>query len=171
MKQWKALLLTSVMVAGANWVRSEPVVAVADSPADEAQKALATAYVAAVNAKDLDKLKALIHPKCVAAINDDNRDMVSKILDGENKEPIPEDYKLSVEPVRKDQLESMKGYAAFPVQPTHTIKINWFPAKNSLKSRWLFAVKENGTWLDVVAIPTPETVKRFRAQQAAPKKP
>ncbi len=172
MKKWNSLLIAFVVAAAGNAALSEPVAAASDSPADAAQKALVTSYVAAVNAKDLDELKAVIHPKCLAAINDDNRYMVSRILDGELLDAIPADYQVSVEPVRKDQLEGTKGFAVFPVQPTHNIKINWFPAKNTLKSRWLFVVREDGKWLEVLAIPTPETVQRFRAQQqTAPKKP
>ncbi len=167
MKNCICILLALLVMATGDSV----VMAAADNPGDKAQNDLITAYVAAVNAKDMEKLKAVIHPKCLAEITDDNREMVSKILAGEFKDTIPADYKVVVTPVRKDQIEGMKGFATFPVEPSDSININWFPQENSLRSRMIFVVKEGGKWLMVSPIPTPETVQRFRAQQTAPKKP
>jgi len=168
MKSWKSILVISVIMTISSLVWAGEVVPPGDVPAADSQQAMVTAYMAAVNAKDRGKLEAVIHPKCLAAITDENRDLINRILSGEFNETIPADHKLVIKLVRQDQLDSLKGYASFPVPPTHTIQINWFPAKNTLRGRMLFVLKENGKWLDVIAIPTSETVQRFRAQQAGP---
>ena len=42
--------------------------------AETGQEKFIKEYVAAVNAKNIIKLKKLVHPKCLACINDENRD-------------------------------------------------------------------------------------------------
>ena len=171
MKTWKqsfvALLLTAVSsgLVGANAADTG-----ATTPADDAQKALIADYITAVNAKDLARLKAVMHPKCRAAISDADHDFWDRVFTGEFNEVIPVDTKLNITPVRPDQLEGMKGFATFPVMPTYQIQINWFPTTNNLRARMFFAVKDGDKWYEVVPIPTPETLQRFRLQQAAPQK-
>ena len=143
----------------------------ATAPADTAQKALIEGYVAAVNAHDLPKLKSLMHPKCRAAIADADHDFWDRAFAAELKESIPTGTELHITPVRPDQIAGMKGYATFPIEPTYQIQINWFPSTNHLRARAFFTVHEGDQWYLVEAIPTPETLQRFRTQQAPPAKP
>ena len=106
MKNCICILLALLVMATGDSV----VMAAADNPGDKAQNDLITAYVAAVNAKDMEKLKAVIHPKCLAEITDDNREMVSKILAGEFKDTIPADYKKE---------SKMTPPLPFPCLPAH----------------------------------------------------
>jgi len=171
MKNLKYLLVMLVMAANSNFVRSETVAPAADIIADDAQKALATAYVAAVNAKDLTKLKTVIHPKSLAEITDENHAFYDFIFAGELKDAIPADYKLVIQPVSKVQLDSMKNFATFSVEPTHTMQFAWFFAPNSNFSRVIFVVNENGKWLDLLPVPTPATMQQIKTRQAAQQKP
>ena len=138
---------------------------------DEAQKELVTRYVAAVNAKDTGKLKELVHPKCLAAITDETRSFYDFIFLSEFKQTIPDGYKVRVNAVRQDQLDSMVGFATFPIQPTHTIQVEWFPTPNNTQARVIFAVQDGGKWFDVLPVPTAETLQRFRTKKETEQRP
>ena len=136
----------------------------------EGQKQLIEAYVAAVNAKDVQKLKACLHPKSIASITDENRDFCEELFAREMKRDIPKDYRVRINPVREDQMKSIVGFGTFPVAPTHTIQIEWNPAPNTTSAVMVYALEEGGKWYDVTFVPTQQTLDGWRARKsAAPK--
>ena len=139
-------------------------------PVSESQKQLIEAYVAAVNAKDVQKLKACLHPKSIASITDENSDFFEELFARQMKSNIPKDYQVRVNPVRDDQIKSMAGVGTFPITPTHMIQIEWNPSKNSTSAVVLQVVQDGGKWYEMAFVPTQQTLDGWRARKSAEQK-
>jgi hypothetical protein len=120
-------------------------------------------YVAAVNAKDVEKLKRLVHPKCLVCINNENRDYYHDYFSSEIKESIPDNYKIgNVKSIGKDEPVLMPEAFSYPVRPTHWVQVDFERGPYDSTSILRQIVKLNDTWFMVVPCPTPNTVKQFR---------
>ena len=128
-------------------------------------------YVAAVNAKDIIKLKKLVHPKCLACINDENRDYFDDYFTGEIEERIPGSYKIvDIKPIGKDGALLMPEVFSYPVRPTHWIQIDFEKGAYDSKSILRQIIKLGDTWFMVVPCPTQQAVKQFREVKIAKEK-
>ena len=128
---------------------------------------LVAEYVAARNAKDLPRLKSLLHPKsleCITAENKDFYDDRTTLLLNEDR--VPTNYELKITPIRgKDELP-WKGYFEFPVRPSHQIEIKYSLGEDN-GMIVLAVVHERGRWYEVDPCATRETLKNYREGEAA----
>lgn len=128
-------------------------------------------YVAAVNAKDVVKLKRLVHPKCLACINDENGDFYDAYFSNEIEDPIPDNYKIiEIKPIGKDEQLMMSEAFSYPVRPTHWVQIDFEKGPYDSTSILRQIVKHGDTWLMVMPCPTQQTVKWFRESKIAKEK-
>jgi hypothetical protein len=135
------------------------------------QEQFISEYVAAINAKDVGKLKRLVHPKCLACITDENRDYYEDYFSHEIKEHIPDDYKISnIKPIGKDEPLLMSEAFSYPVRPTHWVQIDFQKGPYDSTSILRQIIKFNDTWFMVVPCPTSSTVKQFRGAKIAREK-
>src|ERR1051325_1009316 len=83
-------------------------------PPDDNQKKFVEQYVDAVNSKDIQKLKELIHPKCLAVMTETNRDYYDLLFKNEFQIAIPPDYKVKVEEFVKNPALGKLATASLP---------------------------------------------------------
>ena len=139
--------------------------------ADPGQEKFIKEYVAAVNAKNIIKLKKLVHPKCLACINDENRDYFDDYFTREIEERIPDSYKIvDIKPIGKDEALLMPEVFSYPVRPTHWIQIDFEKGAYASKSVLRQVIKLGDTWFMVVPCPTQQAIKRFRKVKIAKEK-
>ena len=128
-------------------------------------------YVAAVNRKDVDGLKRLVHPKCLACINNENQDYFDDYFSREIKESIPNSYKITnITPIGNAEPLLMAEAFSYPVRPTHWVQIDFTRGTYDSKSILRQIVKVEDAWFMVVPCPTLDTVKRFRQAKIAKEK-
>lgn len=128
-------------------------------------------YVAAINAGEIEALKRLIHPGCLACINDENRDYYDDYFSREFKDHIPDNYKmLDMKPIGGDEPLMMPDMLYYPVRPAYWVQIDFETKPNSSKSILRQVVKSGDTWFMVLPCPKPEAVKRFKEVKIAKEK-
>jgi hypothetical protein len=136
--------------------------------AESSQEQFIREYVTAVNAKDVLELKKLIHPKCLACINDENRDFYEDYFSDEIEEPIPDSYKIvGVELIDKDEPLMMSDAFSYPVRPTHWVQIDFEKGRYDSTSILRQIIKDGDNWFMVVPCPTQEAVEQFRKAKIA----
>jgi hypothetical protein len=118
--------------------------------ASPAFKAFLGDYVAAINAKDREKLKACVQPKSQALMSAD-KTLAENWFKNRFTNPIPADRKVSVTTIAADaELPFAQFGVAFPVRPTNQIQISFNTAPNSQTGVVAFLILEGGKWLEVV---------------------
>jgi len=139
--------------------------------ADPDQKLFISDYVAAVNGKDVDGLKRLVHPKCLACINNENQDYFDDYFSREIRETIPDTYRITnITPIGNAEPLLMAEAFSYPVRPTHWVQFDFARGAYDSKSILRQIVKVEDAWFMVVPCPTPDTVKRFRQAKIAKEK-
>ncbi len=119
------------------------------------------------NAKDLPRLKSLLHPKsleCITAENQDFYDDRTTLLLNEDR--VPTNYELKITPIRGTDEPPWKGYFEFPVRPSHQIEIKYSLGEDD-GMIVLAIVNESGRWYEVDSCVTRETLKNYREGEAA----
>jgi hypothetical protein len=141
----------------------------AATPIDPGAEKFVKEYVAAVNSKDSAKLKALVHPKCLAAINDENKEFFTDYFERGFHSAIPADYKKKMEIIKPDDPLLFGDMLTYPIRPTHSMQISFQTEKSgSMIIRQL--INENGQWFDVVPTPKPETLVKMKEAKAESQK-
>lgn len=133
---------------------------------EPAEEEFVKEYVAAVEAKDVARLKKLVHPECLAPINDENRDYYDDYFSGEIEKSIPDNYEIiDVTAIDKDAPLMMTEVFSYPVRPTHWVQIDFMTGPYESESILRQIVKFEDTWYMVVPCPKPEAMKQFREAQ------
>ena len=139
--------------------------------AEPGQEQFIAKYIATVNAHDVEQLKRLVHPKCLACINNENQDYFHDYFSREIKESIPNNYKITnIRPISTVEPLLMPEAFSYPVRPTHWVQIDFARGAYDFKSILRQIVRVEDAWFMVVPCPTPNTVKRFRQAKIAKEK-
>jgi len=130
-------------------------------PLTAEQRAFADRYVDAVRAKDVTKLKALVHPKSLECIRPESAAFYDDIFARRVRYGATAPYRASAQPIPPGQPLFLEGEVTYPVRPTHWIQIDLKPDATS-SSTLLVQVVTRGTWFEVLPCPTPATLAKFR---------
>lgn len=137
-------------------------------------KAFLDAYVAANNAKDIKKLKAMRHPKDLAAWSaflekqpaspgQTKPTLEQSLL----KEPIPADHPpFVVLRFLKDSPLPFKGMVDWPIPPTHEVQLDYSTGPNSLTGHVIELAKVGKDWFIVTGAPSAEFIKKMTSGKA-----
>lgn len=122
-------------------------------------------YVAAVNARDTERFRRLVHPKSLACITDANRDFSDEWVARAFRHTLPDTYRLSgVRALPPNTPPIVPTTMAIdPVPPTHTIQIDAQPAPYQFVVILLQVTQSAGAWRQVLPCPTAEGLVAFRA--------
>jgi hypothetical protein len=133
-----------------------------------AQRVFADAYLAAVTGSDVNKYKALLHPRTRACMNAENADYFSSIFKRRiNKVPLSPKTSVETLPDTVPFLKMFEDHGYHhPVQPTHAIHIDIATTGNSLFSISAFSVLENGKWYEILPCPTAKALEQMRITRA-----
>jgi hypothetical protein len=101
--------------------------AAAPASADSPDRPLefAPRLVAAINGKNLDRRKALLHPKTLACITPQTRPFVEESLAEQFRYDIPAGHKMRADAIPADRPVALGDGVAFPLVPTHQVQIDW----------------------------------------------
>ena len=161
---WPLALGLLLLTAGSAWAQGSEV------PINTGHRIFVGEYVAAVNARDAERFRRLVHPKSLACISDDNRDFYDEWVARAFRRTLPDTYRLtSVRALGPNAPPALvpPSMAINPVPPTHTMQIDAQPAPYRFVTILLQVTQSAGTWLQVMPCPTPEGLAAFRATQKA----
>jgi hypothetical protein len=121
----------------------------------------------AINAKDTVRLVQLIHPQCRACMTSENADVYQDVFARRLRDPIPQEYRLSVRPIQANAPLPFSDMVTYPVRPTHVVQIDFQTGPHRNKSLLIQIAEEGGQWYEILPCPTPDAVKRFREGKIA----
>ena len=152
-----------LLTAGSAWAQGSEV------PINASHRIFVAEYVAAVNARDAERFRRLVHPQSLACITDDNRDFYDEWMARAFRRTLPDTYRLqSVRALGPNAPPMVPAHMAInPVPPTHTIQIDAQPAPYRFVTILLQVTQSAGTWLQVMPCPTAEGLAAFRAAKKA----
>jgi len=111
-----------VAAALAAVVAAAAVPARADSP--DRPLEFAPRLVAAINGKNADRRRALLHPKTLACITRETRPFIEQSLADQFRYTIPADYRSRVEAIPAERPLQVADGVTFPLRPTHQVQLD-----------------------------------------------
>ncbi len=159
--QWMAAIPIGLLLAACDRPeQSAAQTAVESANAPTSEDAFVKAFVSAINAKDVGKLEALIHPKCRAAVTDANKAYFDEMFERDLDRKIPADYRLTVTPIGPDDPLPFVPMVTYPARPTHTVQIDYEESDNRGVTLVRWVVVEESSWWLCLQIPTAEAMAK-----------
>jgi len=134
-----------------------------NTPLTPEQQAFVERYVDAIRARDVGRLKSLVHPRSLACIQPETASFYDDVFASRTRQPAGAQYAASVQVVAPGQPLMMEGDVTYPVRPTHWIQIDFAPGAASGTLLMVQVVAERGAWLEVLPCPTPGTLAKYHA--------
>lgn len=157
-----------IAAALASALLAVPLAAGADSP--ERPLDFAPRLVAAINAKNLERRVALLHPKSLACLTPQTRPFIEESLGRQLGHSIPADHQSRVEDVAGDFRLSVADGVEFPLRPTHALHIDWETGPFKGVSIIALVAYAESAWREVVPCIKPEKVPDLIAAKEARRK-
>jgi hypothetical protein len=130
--------------------------------------AFADAYVAALRAKDVPKIKTMFHPQSLAAAvaffthqpvapGETKPTIESQLL----KNPGPLNHPpFIVHRYIKNSLAPQAGFMDYAVRPSHLLQYSWETSPDNSSTFIMHVVRENNRWFLVEGVPSAEFLKK-----------
>ena len=132
----------------------------------DADRAFATALVAAINARTVEARAALVHPKARLCITGDVGEWWRESVLRQGRPPVPAGAASKITPLSPDDARAASDRFDWPVTPTHVLQLDITDAPAKSRTLLFRLVKEGGRWVEVVPCAKPETVVAIRAARA-----
>lgn len=160
--QWLVPILSGVaLLMGAALCWAAPITSLTDS-----QKVFVERYVQALQDRDFEKYKPLIHPKCLACYSKDNEDFHRDTFQRRlwpTHWPKVQDIRAKLNQTLPQSTPLAKEQElGCPVRPTHVIQLDFSAGEFKGKSILVNVALDNGSWFEVFGCPSPETLQKFR---------
>jgi hypothetical protein len=150
------------------WLWALPAAAQAESP--DQPLAFAPRLVAAINGKNLERRKALLHPKVLACLTPQTRPFFEERLADQFRHAVPTNHRLRAEAIPPERPLSFGDGVEFPLRPTHQIHIEWDTSPYRSVTIIAFLAYHEGTWRQVLPCVRPEKVPQMQAAKEARRK-
>jgi len=150
------VLLVALVAAG------RPARAAQPAGAAPGREAFVRRYVEAVNARDVEALKRLVHPSSLECITPESADVFEDVFRRRLRHTIPPTYRVTVRPIEATEPLLFDGAVGYPVRPTHFLQVDFQRGERSSTTLVIQAAAEGAAWLEVIPCPTAETIKRAR---------
>ena len=124
-------------------------------------------YIQAFNAKDLEQLRSLLHPASIACVASQAQYFYDEMLKTHIREPIPRTARVDTKTVDDHQELPGKGWAEFPIRPSHEIHVTYSRGPEDSADLIVWAVQQNGRWYQVEPCLTAAAVDSLRADEPA----
>jgi hypothetical protein len=145
-----------------------PVAAQRDSP--DQPLAFAPRLIAAINGKNLERRKALLHPKVLACLTPQTRPFVEEGLANQFRHSVPANPRLRAEAIPSDRPLSLGDGIEFPLRPTHQVHIDWETGPYKGVTIIAFVAYHEGAWRELSPCVNPEKVPQMQAVREARRK-
>jgi hypothetical protein len=138
-------------------------------PVNASHRIFVAEYVAAVNARDAERFRRLVHPRSLACVTDANRDFYDDWVARAFRHTLPDTYRLTSVRTIPANAPAMvpPGMAMYPLPPTHQMQIDAETGPHRSLSIILQVTPSAGAWLQVMPCPTTEGLNAFRAARKA----
>jgi hypothetical protein len=134
--------------------------------AQNADRAFATALVAAINARTVEARAALVHRKAHPCITGDVGEWWRESVLRQGRPSVPADSTSTITPLSPDDARAASDRFDWPVTPTHVLQLEVTDAPSRARTLLFRLVQEGGRWVEVVPCAKPETVVAIRAVRA-----
>jgi len=129
-------------------------------------ESLAGELVKAIRSKDPELRTAVLHEKTRACINSQTQPYFDWIFTRQFRYVIPEQYKVSIQPLSKAGGLSVEK-SVYPVVPTHQVQIDFETGPYRSTSIVVLASEDGGKWREILPCPSPEAVTGAQRSLAA----
>jgi hypothetical protein len=134
---------------------------------DADERAFVVRLVEAINSKDVERRRALLHPKSLPCASTAPDSFYVWMVTRQFKDTIPANYTWTVTPVPLTELLMLSDKFDYPVRPTHTLQLDVNLSATRSKTMLLQLVHEGPRWFEMTACPKPETIAEARAARQA----
>ena len=110
-------------------------------------------FIKAVNSDDPQKIKALIHPRCLEMITDDTQPYFESLIANDLRHTIPEDARIHYTPFTGQDSLLFAAMGDFPVRPTEQVTIEYNESEWSSVSMIRWIVEDSSGWHFVILRP------------------
>jgi hypothetical protein len=148
--------LGAALLAGASLCSAAEVAAPKDSLA-----AFVERYARALQERDLDGYKRLVHPRSLACADVDQADYYEYLFH-QKQWLTARTARASFKIVPESHLTGM----VYPVRPTHLLQVNLALGEFKSKTLLVQVAAHEGAWFEVVPCPTPDVLRTLRASAA-----
>jgi hypothetical protein len=124
-------------------------------------RAFAARYVAAINAKDGARIRAMYNSKSLACITPQTQEFYDAVMPVHSSDHVPADYMISLLPVNEDNLKALADSQAFPVKPLKELHVDYQQGEES-GTVIIWLVQENGRWVGDFPCATETALKKYR---------
>jgi len=128
------------------------------TPRTESLAGFVERYAKALQGRDVEPYKRLVHPRCRACINKDQDDYYELLFRGKQYLTA-----RAAEPTFKILPESALTGMSYPLKPTHLIQVNLRLDEFNSKTLLVQVALDNDLWFEVISCPTPEVLRAMRA--------
>jgi hypothetical protein len=152
-----AFILAAIPRAGAQ---------VTNVPTD--MQAFAAQYIAAIDAKDITRIRSYFVPESRACIRPENKEIYDSVLAMQLTDHIPSTFILTQMPVNQRNLKALSEVQYLPVKPERELRIDYkYPGTSDGGVVVLWLARENGRWMDDHPCITAHGLKIYRENAAA----
>jgi len=126
-----------------------------------------SAYTDAVNSKNVEKLKKLVHPDSLACMTEKNKDYFDEIFRKDLRDILPNDTKFSFS---KDvpELKTLRSeFGYYSIQPTYSLQVDYNLSKFHSVGIVMMLVKQQNKLFELLYCPTEKGLLAFRDAQVA----
>ena len=127
----------------------------------ESPEKLAQALIVAINQKDPEKLRSLIHPECKKGLSGLEQEYLDLTIENSLDSGIPEDAKINIYELKGWSPPVGDNMLRWPVKPTHELSIDFSTGQYSSKSVGDYIMKDRGGWFLVWAYPSEDTLRNI----------
>lgn len=128
----------------------------------ESPEKLAQALILAINQKDPEQFKNLIHPECKAGLSELEQKYLDLTIKNSLESVIPENAETKIYELKGWSPSSGENMPRWPITPTHELSIDFSTGNNSSKSIGNYIAKDKGRWFLVWAFPDKNTLKDIK---------
>jgi hypothetical protein len=132
-----------------------------NQPVPDDIRALATRYVAGINARDASRILALYHSKSLACITPQTKDFYDAVMPVHPSDRVPAGYTISLLPVNEDNLKALADTEVFPVKPLNELHIDYQQGEEG-GTVIIWLARENGRWVADFPCATEAALKQYR---------
>jgi hypothetical protein len=123
-------------------------------------------FVAATNAKDIERQRLFLYPKSLACVTPENKDYYDAMA-SHKREPIPPNYTFSVMPVNEGNLKALESMGQrWTVKPAQELHID-YQQGDDVGGYVVYLIHENGRWFYDYPCATDAAIKEYRDNAAA----
>lgn len=124
-------------------------------------------FVEALNSRNPDRQKALVHPKSLVCPNGRAVSFFDEMFSPRMKPPVPADYGSEFTPVPTNAPPLFADRFDYPVPPTHLLRLDFETAPKTSTTFVVQVVQVANRWYVVAACPKPETSTAAEAASQA----